>query len=332
MRPLSLSCMGHAVLLLVIPVFSLVSTTNLMAQEAPSTSAPPAPSTAQTPTDLLPPPPPPPPSNYDPAIFLKPMPAAQLAFLTQFDGAPASDLFRDRGFRKLMKNFIPDCTFHYGSDKALSSALDEVFDRSQIPVRIRDGRYLLLTGLNGQYLGGRGFLWLDLYDGIGLGGFFFRPTNGEPTPSLVVFSRQIKAEPLALSDLPPAFTQDLVHWDDDAHIPPVLTRYFITGANRRILLEHDEDFCSLPDGSVAPRGSDCEQLNYEAADDDLTAAYYLEQVNYRTNATAWQISGDQTAFIGLRDRSCGGIANPLACRIRLTRERVHVIAGRPTHR
>ena len=259
------------------------------------------------------------------------MPAAQLAFLTQFDGAPAADLFRDKDFRKLMKSFVPDCTFHYGSDKALSSALDEVFDHSQIPVRIRDGRYLLLTGLNGQYLAGRAFLWLDLQTGTGLGGFFFRPTNGEPTPSLVVFSRQVKAEPLALSDLPPAFAQDLTQWTSDAHVPLITTRYFITGSNRRVLLEHDEDFCSPTDGSVAANSTDCERLNYEAADDDLTAAYYLEQVNYRTNATAWQIGADQTAFIGLRTRTCGGVLDPLGCNIRLTRERIHVIAGKPIH-
>ena len=294
-------------------------------------SAPPQ-SHAEAPAEPPPPPSPPPPSHYDPALFQKPIPEAQLAFLTQFDGAPAADLFRDKDFRKLMKQFVPDCTFHYGSDKPLSAALDEVFQNSRIPVHIRDGRYLLLAGLNGQYLAGRGFLWIDLKAGIGLGGFSFHPTNGEPTPTLAIFSRQVKDEPLALSDLPPEFARDLAEWDENARVSPVVTRYFITGANRRILLEHDEDFCSMADGSVVARGADCEQMNADAADDDLTAAYYLQQVNYRTNATAWMIGPEQTAFIVFRDRSCGGIVDPLGCRIRLTRERVHVIAGKPIRR
>src|SRR5580658_3996546 len=53
-------------------------------------------------------------SNYDPAIFQKPIPADQLAFLNQFDGAPSGDLVRDKQFRKLMHSVIPDCMFHYG--------------------------------------------------------------------------------------------------------------------------------------------------------------------------------------------------------------------------
>ena len=69
----------------------------------------------------------------------------------------------------------------------------------------------------------------------------------------------------------------------------------------------------------------------DAADMDLNAAYYLEQVNYRTNATAWMIGPEQTAFIRIRERTCGGLANPLGCRIRLTRERIHVVLRRGRH-
>lgn len=46
--------------------------------------------------------------------------------------------------------------------------------------------------MQGPCLRGRGFLWFDLDEGIVLGGFYFTPTNGEPTPTLTVFSRQLK--------------------------------------------------------------------------------------------------------------------------------------------
>jgi hypothetical protein len=33
-------------------------------------------------------------------------------------------------------------------------------------------------------------------------------------------------------------------------------------------------------------------MNADAADMDVTAAYYLEQTHHATNATAWMIEGD----------------------------------------
>ena len=107
-----------------------------------------------------------PPEFYDDAIFQKPIPPDQLAFVTQFAGVPSNDLFRDKQFRKLMKSFVPDCMFHYGSDMPLDDALDRVFSGSRDPVVIRDGRYLLLSGARGPYLMGRGFLWIDLKKGM----------------------------------------------------------------------------------------------------------------------------------------------------------------------
>ena len=139
----------------------------------------------------------------------------------------------------------------------------------------------------------------------------------------------MKVPLLALSDLPPAFGQDLAAWSVQAGLPEVTTRYFLTGSNKRILLEHDEDFCALGDGTVAPPDSGCEELNATAADTDETAAYYLEQVHYATNATAWMIGPDQVAWLELRDRTCLGIADPLGCRVRVTREHTHILMHRP---
>ena len=273
-------------------------------------------------------------SAYDPAIFQTPIPSGQLAFLNQFAGAASNDLIRDKQFRKLMHSVIPDCTFHYGRDMPLSDALDMVLKGSPLPVRIRDGRYLLVSGRGGPYLAGRGFIWIDLQDGIALGGFYFHPTNGEPTPTVNIFSKQVKEDFLKLSQLPPTFAEDLSEWSAESRVPPVTPRYFITGSNKKILLEHDEDYCAPVAGPAAPAGAappgyDCQQMNADAADIDVNAAYYLDQTNHVTNATAWMITDqDQVAWIQVRDNTCRSGPDPLTCRIRMARERTRVIIGR----
>ncbi len=62
----------------------------------------------------------------------------------------------------------------------------------------------------------------------------------------------------------------------------LLTRYFITGSNKRILLEHDEEYCAA--GMATSGDTACVQMDADAADIDMNTAYYLEQVNYATNA------------------------------------------------
>jgi hypothetical protein len=172
-----------------------------------------------------------PPSKYDKAVFQKPIPSDQLAFLNQFGGSSTNDVIRDKQFRKLMKSVIPDCTFHYGRDMPLADALDKVLTGSPLPVQIREGRYVLVSGRSGQYLAGRGFVWIDMQDGVALGGFYFRPINGEPTPTVTIFSRQLKETSLKMSQLPPAFAEDLNQWSAESNISPVTTRYTITGNN-----------------------------------------------------------------------------------------------------
>lgn len=269
-----------------------------------------------------------PPSTYDKAIFQNLLPAAQLSFLRHFAGEPSNDLIRDKQFRKLLHAMIPDCMFHYGWDIMLPDAVDKVVMGSTEPVQIRDGRYLIVSGHSGPYLQGCGFMWIDLQVGIALGGFYFHPTNGEPTPTVTVFSRQVREDALKLSQLPPAFADDLSEWSADSRVPPVTTRYFIGGTNRKILLEHDEDYCASIRGNNAPT-DECEQMNADAADLDLNAAYYLDQTNHATNGTAWMIVGpEQTSWIQFRDDTCRVRPDRLPCRIRLTREHIHVIINR----
>jgi uncharacterized protein YecT (DUF1311 family) len=277
-------------------------------------------------------------SQYDKAIFQKPIPSDQLAFLNHFAGRASNDAVRDKQYRKLMHSVIPDCMFHYGWDMPLPDALEKVLTGSPLPVQIRDGRYVMVSGRSGPYLAGRGFMWIDMQDGIALGGFYFHPTNGEPTPTVTIFSKQVKEESLKMSQLPAAFAEDLSEWSGDAHVPPVTTRYFITGSNKKTLLEHDEDYCAPVDGTAAPSQSDCEQMNADAADIDMNAAYYLEQTNHATNATEWMIVGaDQVAWIQVREDTCRVGPDPLRCHIRMTRERTHVLinqrraASPPSH-
>jgi len=140
---------------------------------------------------------------------------------------------------------------------------------------------------------------------------------------------------LGWSEVPLPFAQDVAAWEQMDGVPPLTTRYFITGSNKKILLEHDEDFC-MPESGAGP--NDCDRINEDASDLDMDAAEYLEQTHHVTNATAWMITDpNQVAWIGVRDRTCGGVLDPLGCHIRMSHERTRVIlhappAPRPPHR
>lgn len=264
-----------------------------------------------------------------PDVFVNRIPADQMAFLSGMAGTRSGDVIRDKQFKRLMKDFVPTGEFHYGRDMGLDDALHMVMDSSRVPAQIHDGRYFTIAGSGGPYLAGRALVWIDMKEGVGIGAFYFHPTNGEPTPSVAVFSRQVKEKALGMTDMPEEFGDDLTAWSGGSGVPALTTRYFITGGNMRVLLEHDEDYCSGGNLNLVPQGEACEQMDADAADLDEVAAYYLDQVHYRMNATAWMIGPDQVAWIGMRDRTCGGVVDPLGCRIRVTREHVHVLTGRP---
>ena len=87
---------------------------------------------------------------------------------------------------------------------------------------------------------------------------------------------------------------------EESRVPPLTTRYFITGSNKKIMLEHDEDFCAPLSGSSAPADSGCVAMDADARL-DMNAAYYMEQTHHATNATAWMITGqDQVDWLQLR--------------------------------
>jgi hypothetical protein len=265
--------------------------------------------------------PPPPPAN-----FQNPIPSAELSYFTAFDGHPTKELMKDKHFKDLLKSEIPRTEYHYGRDMPLDDALKSALDGSPQPVAIRNGRYLLAAGAEGQYLSGRGFIWIDLEQGIFLGGFYFHPTNGEPTPTLTVFSRQLNDTELAMSQLPPEFAADLSQWSLVEHVPQISPRYFIPANGRKYALLHDESYCETAPGTAAHAPDACANLEQQAADADMNAAYFMQETNNAANATAWMLGPDQVAWIGLRERTCG---NGLACRITFTRQRTRVLLGHP---
>ena len=300
-----------------------------MSHPTPQQAAPAdAPEPPQQPHEALPAPPP-----YDPSIFQHTIPAAELAPLLSAEGRPAGEAYHDKALHKLLHNAAPNVTFHYGKDISLPDTLDMEFAGSGAPVMVREGRYVILVG-NGATTpwirhDGRTLLWVDTHDGVMLGAFFFHPTNGEPSPTVTVFSRQIKQDGIGVSELPPAFLVDLQRWQRANGIPLVSTLYFIGDANKKILLEHDNDFCMYNDPSTGPP-DDCDQMNADAADADMIGATYLQQVHYATNATARMMDDpDQIAFVELRNSSCRRGPNPLHCRVIMTREHIHRINPRP---
>ena len=115
--------------------------------------------------------------------------------------------------------------------------------------------------------------------GVGLGAIFFYPSNGEPTPTLTIFSNQVNQASLKVSELPAAFVEDMTRWAGIVGVPAITTRYFINAAGKKTVLAHEEDFCK------AAAGSTCEEMNSEAARIDAEAARFLGETNYASNAT-----------------------------------------------
>ncbi len=278
--------------------------------------------TAQQPADPSAPASPPP-----PAVFQNRIPADQLAFLNDYAGKTAKEIQKDKRFRNVMKQVIPRTEYHYGHDMPLSETVETLLDGAPLPIDIREGRYAMVASHGGPYLSGKGFVWFDMKEGIALGGVYFHPINGEPTPTLAIYSRQLKDTDLSMSQLPIAFQQDLAQWILVANPRWVSTRYFIPENGRKYVLVHDEDYCAGAVGAPPVSPERCEELNAEAADADVDAAYFMAETHNAANATAWMLGQDQLAWIGIRDQSCGVGPVGLPCRIRLTRQRTRVLIG-----
>ncbi|HEY7838054.1 MAG TPA: hypothetical protein VIC54_05615 [Terriglobales bacterium] len=260
--------------------------------------------------------------------FTQLMPPAQLAFINSFANQPAKLLLKDKRFKEVMKEITPRSGYHYGGDMSLSEAVGGVMDTTTEPVTILNGRYALVPGGVGPILSGRGLVWIDLDQGVVLGAFFFHPTNGEPTPSLTVYSRQLTQTQLSMSQLPAAFAEDLDRWAVSASVPLICAQYFIPANGNKYVLLHDENYCTVLSAQSVPQQRLCYQLTEEAAEVDMYAAFFMIKSHNKANATGfplglqWRMSADQPAWLKARENSCGG--NP-ACRIQMTRERTQAL-------
>ena len=292
-------------------IFAVLLTSGMHATSARAQDTSGAPSPAP---DATPPPP--------PAVFHNPIPIDQLAFLSDYAGKTAKEAMKDKRFRKLMKLTTPSTEYHYGHDMPLSETSESLLEGAPMPIDIREGRYVMVSSHSGPYLAGKGFLWFDMKEGIALGGVYFHPTNGEPTPTLAIFSRQLQETSLSMSQLPPAFAEDLAQWVLVAGVKMISPRYFIPENGKKYVLLHDEDYCAAPENAPAPDPDRCEAQNADAADADLNAADFMAQTGNAANATAWMLSPEQVSWIGIRNQTCGG---GLPCRIRLTRQRTRVV-------
>ena len=121
------------------------------------------------------------------------------------------------------------------------------------------------------------------------------------------------------------FAEDLSYWVASSDARSVSPRYFIPDNGKKYVLLHDEDYCDHPTNAPAPPETTCLQLNAEAAEADLNAAYFMQRTGNAADATAWMLGTDQVAWIGFRNQSCGIGPGALSCRIRITRQRTRTI-------
>ena len=309
---LVLICVGNALAQLPAPETGAAPVSQAPAQAAPADDAQ-TPTVAQEPQDAPLPPAP-------PVEFAGRIPQAQLAFLNDYANQTSKELWKDKRFKALLKQITPRTTYHYGRDMSLSDALEEMLTGSPLPVDVRDGRYVMVTSRGGPILQGRGFVWFDMRDGVGLGGVYFHPVNGEPTPTLAIFSKQLQTDVLGWSQLPRAFEESVGEWSRSSGVPLITVSYFIPDNGKKYPLIHDQEYCA-PDAVTDL----CQQRDADAADADMNGAYFMSETGNAANATAWMLGPDQVAWIGMRRSTCGG---SLRCQIVVTRRRTRVLLRR----
>ena len=217
-------------------------------------------------------------AHFDQVVFQKPIANNQFGFLNEYAGRQAKEVIHEQKLRILLDTVVPYTLFHYGLDMPLPNVIEVILSRSRLPVEIRQGRYVMVPSH-------RGFIWIDMQQGIVLGGIFFYPRDGEPTPTLTIFSRQVSQKSIGMSQLPPEFVQDVGRWAAMVGAPSLTTRYFINASGKKIVLVHDENFCSHANGMPAPSEDVCKEMNAWASDIDMQAANFLEQTHFASNAT-----------------------------------------------
>jgi hypothetical protein len=211
--------------------------------------------------------------------------------LQQYVHAPVSEVVRSARFHAFVDSVVPYTPFHYGVDMPLTRVLEKLLSRSEENVDLRSNRYLMLSNMSGRGMS-RAFLWVDLVDGPVLGGIYFHPSNGEPTPTLTLFSRQVTDPNIHPSQLPTAFLQDLNQWISKSGVQAISTRYFVNAANQKSVLWHEENYCSSSMSETPTVDEACSQANEEAKNIDSNASNFLNQTRNASNATERMIAAN----------------------------------------
>lgn len=223
--------------------------------------------------------------------FEKPIESSALSFLKDYANRAADDVDAKRQVKTLVSMVAPYTPFHFGVDFPLPQVVSTLLLNEPQPIEIRDGRYAMMSGIRNAIHKRAGFLWVDMREGIALGGIFFDPGNGEPSPTLTIFSKQMNRRSVSMSQLPRAFAEDLSRWAAKAAIPPVTTRYFIGASGEKFVLTHDENYCvrSVEVTAPSPKGT-CDAMNAQAALIDTAATRFMEQTHNASNATMRMIA------------------------------------------
>jgi hypothetical protein len=224
-------------------------------------------------------------------IFTKLITKTQLAFLNDYAGRAVDNADGKQKVKTLVGIVAPYTPYHYGADFPLPQVISTLLLNEPQPIEIRDGRYAIITGFRNAIHTRRGLLWIDMRERVALGAIFFDPSNGEPSPTLTIFSQQLDRRSVRMSQLPRAFAEDLRRWAATGGIPAIMTRYFIGAMGEKTVLAHDENFCARAEGQAGlPDKSVCREMNAKATLIDTTAARFMNQTHNASNATVRMIA------------------------------------------
>ncbi|HEY6357721.1 MAG TPA: hypothetical protein VIX35_05730, partial [Vicinamibacterales bacterium] len=215
------------------------------------------------------------PSACGPALRCTAIDADHFQWVKDLSGESTHDATLAGHFSDLVLDVSPDATYHFHFDMPVGSALRAILRGAGEPVTIRANRFAMLSACDTPTCtGARAFVWVDTEHGVEIGGIEFEPSNGEPTPTLTLFSKQVLDPVTKRVQLPADFIEDLATWTRVSRRRATPARYFINGQGVKTVLAHDEDNCHGADQSSLA-ATLCRSLNVDAAEQDLAAAYYL---------------------------------------------------------
>lgn len=264
------------------------------------------------------------PSPCGPALKCEALNPDHFLWTKDLAGGSTHDATLAGHFSALIADVAPDAVYHFGLDMPVAAALRGILRGLPDPITVRANRFVMLSACSPTCTNGRAFLWIDTQQGVAIAGIDFAPTNGEPTPTLTLISKQVLEPVTKRVQLPPDFVEDLATWTRASRHRGVAARYFMNGSGLKTVVPHDEDNCHGADRS-ALAATLCGAMNGDAADQDLAAAYYLLTNDFKPDSPMRAaLTTDEDKWVAERRTTCGpGTDGPaLACRLKLTTERV----------